>query len=77
MGAPELTGVGTHVATERGYAVDLIEPGEPVPAGTPIGLWMKPADPLDHDGDGHKGGSVPGEESTAAKGRRRRAAGGE
>lgn len=30
------------------------------------------ADPLDHDGDGSKGGSKSGPESTAAKGRARR-----
>lgn len=29
-------------------------------------------DPLDHDGDGVRGGSLPGEQSTVAKGRRRR-----
>lgn len=31
-------------------------------------------DALDHDGDGLKGGSLPGEQSTASKGRRRREA---
>ncbi len=30
-------------------------------------------DPLDHDGDGARGGSLPGEESTVAKGRRKKA----
>ena len=30
------------------------------------------ADPLDHDGDGAKGGSPKGEDSTAAKGARRK-----
>ncbi len=30
------------------------------------------ADPLDHDGDGKKGGSLKGEESTRARGRRRK-----
>lgn len=29
-------------------------------------------DPLDHDGDGEKGGSEAGEDSTASRGRRRR-----
>ena len=29
-------------------------------------------DPLDHDGDGRRGGSLPGEQSTARRGRRRR-----
>lgn len=33
-------------------------------------------DPLDHDGDGEKGGSKKGNESTAAKGARRRSASG-
>lgn len=32
-----------------------------------------PRDPLDHDGDGHKGGSLPSPVSTASKGRRKRA----
>jgi len=32
-------------------------------------------DPLDHDGDGNPGGSLPGEQSTAAKGQRAKAAG--
>lgn len=36
---------------------------------------VPPPDPLDHDGDGEKGGSLKGEQSTVAKGRRRRAAG--
>ena len=31
-----------------------------------------PSNPLDHDGDGVKGGSLPGEQSTASKGRRRK-----
>lgn len=34
------------------------------------GYGFKPADPLDHDGDG--GGSVKGYHSTAAKGARKR-----
>lgn len=33
----------------------------------------KAADPLDHDGNGQPGGSLPGVVSTASKGRRRRA----
>lgn len=32
------------------------------------------SDPLDHDGDGKPGGSLPGEQSTAARGARRRRA---
>lgn len=39
--------------------------GEPVPE----------PDPLDHDGDGRKGGSLPGPESTAAKGAARKRGG--
>lgn len=37
-------------------------------------LNPKPAkrDPLDHDGDGAKGGSLPGAKSTAAKGKRKK-----
>lgn len=31
-----------------------------------------PADPFDHDGDGHPGGSLKGELSTVAKGRRKK-----
>lgn len=36
------------------------------------GYGFKPADPLDHDGDGDAGGSVKGYHSTAAKGARKR-----
>ena len=45
--------------------------------------WVYPFDPaihelydphpLDHDGDGVKGGSLPGDKSTAVKGHRKRA----
>lgn len=30
------------------------------------GVWIDP-DPLDHDGDGAKGGSLPGKKATARK----------
>lgn len=33
------------------------------------------ADPLDHDGDGKRGGSLPGDASTAARGARSRQTG--
>lgn len=43
------TGVDTHRATERGYVTDpdsgaghLVEAGELVPAGFPVGEWMEP-----------------------------------
>lgn len=32
-------------------------------------------DPFDHDGDGKPGGSLPGEQSTVAKGRRKKKSG--
>ena len=39
----KLTGANTHVATERGYADTIIEPGEMVPADIPVSKeWMKP-----------------------------------
>lgn len=51
------------IAIEKGYyAGRIIEAGEPVPLakGEKPGLWMKVIDdPLDHDGDGRKGGSKP------------------
>lgn len=31
-------------------------------------------DPLDHDGDGEKGGSLPGQQSTVKRGRRKKSA---
>ena len=37
------TGEQTHVAIARGFAGTIIEPGEFVPAGIPVGLWMVPA----------------------------------
>ena len=65
----ELTTAGSHIATERGYdGAGIVEPGEPVAPGIPVSdEWMKPADPLDHDGDGRKGGSKKGAAATAAK----------
>lgn len=37
-----LTSEGSHVASRRGYAASrLIEEGEAVPAGIPVGSWMK------------------------------------
>lgn len=54
------TGHNTHVAIRRGYAATLVERGEFVPNDQPVGDWMVPADALDHDGDGRKGGSKPG-----------------
>ena len=36
------TGDGTHIATARGFAGSIIEPGETVPAGIPVGSWMQP-----------------------------------
>jgi hypothetical protein len=40
-----LTGNGTHVATKRGAAKGgLVEPGQTVPSGTPVGSWMTEAD---------------------------------
>lgn len=45
------------------HGVEMVEPLEQAPA---------PRNPLDHDGDGKAGGSLKGEASTAAKGRRRK-----
>lgn len=45
MTKQKMTGSGTHIATERGYAAgELIEPGQPVPADVPVGSWMERAD---------------------------------
>lgn len=42
-------------------------------AGAPVSR-SEQTDPLDHDGNGKPGGSLPGEQSTAARGRRRKGA---
>jgi len=44
MTEQKLTKANSHRATERGYAGgEIIEPGDLVPAGTPISdLWMEP-----------------------------------
>jgi hypothetical protein len=76
----KLTTIGSHKATQRGYAAGrIIEEEMEVPDGIPVSSrWMKPVkgqrDPLDHDDDGNKGGSPKGEQSTATKGRLRKAA---
>lgn len=58
-----------------------LEPGETLEVARaavkllPGGLEIEGAatvGPLDHDGDGKKGGSLKGKQSTAAKGRRRK-----
>lgn len=37
----ELTEAGSHLASAKGYAAGIIiEPGEAVPAGIPVGSWM-------------------------------------
>ncbi|GAA4827388.1 hypothetical protein GCM10023232_27090 [Sphingosinicella ginsenosidimutans] len=41
----------------------------------PASLIAKVRDPLDHDGDGHRGGSLKGARSTRARGAARRKAG--
>ena len=55
--------------------------GEPVEVSDPHAIQKisgngeftsTPADPLDHDGDGAKGGSKAGADSTASKGKRRK-----
>lgn len=64
------TGEKTHRAKARGYAGTLVEPGEFVSPGFPVGSWMEEAKPesevedaaaviakFDHDGDGRPGGS--------------------
>lgn len=55
-------------ATQRGYFGNIIrEPGDvfEVPADA-MGSWMETIDPLDHDGDGKKGGSLPSGKPKAA-----------
>lgn len=43
--AVELTNEGSHVAVARGYACgEMIEEGQAVPAGVPVGSWMAPKD---------------------------------
>lgn len=43
MTKEKLTTANSHRATERGYATDIIEPGEMVPAGIPVSTeWMEP-----------------------------------
>ena len=37
-----LTGDGTHVAVARGFCEEIIEVGQIVPAGHPVGSWMEP-----------------------------------
>lgn len=55
-----------------------IEPGDTIGMATaaikllPGGVEEEGKSPLDHDGDGKAGGSLKGEQSTAAKGRRRK-----
>lgn len=55
-----------------------LEPGETLEVARaavkllPGGVEEEGKSPLDHDGDGKAGGSLKGEQSTAAKGRRRK-----
>lgn len=44
------------------------EPGDVFETDAPQGKWMELLDPLDHDGDGVKGGSKVGSQSTRRKG---------
>lgn len=44
-------------------------------AAEPLGNNLVISDPLDHDGDGEKGGSLPGEDSTVAKGAKKKKGG--
>lgn len=38
---PELTKAGSHVANAKGYAAGkIIEEGDNVPPGVPVGSWM-------------------------------------
>lgn len=39
----ELTEAGSHKATARGYVpgIGVVEKGQPIPAGIPVGSWMK------------------------------------
>lgn len=42
MAEAKMTTAVSHRATERGYAGgELVEPGDLVPAGTPVGSWME------------------------------------
>ena len=72
------------VATERGYCGGIVrEPGDVFEAEGKAS-WFKPvkagdatAEPFggkgDHDGDGKPGGSLPGDQSTARRGGRKKA----
>lgn len=43
MAEVKKTTATSHRATERGYAAgELVEAGDLVPAGTPVGSWMEP-----------------------------------
>lgn len=47
----ELTTAGSHRATSRGHAPGgLVESGETVPPGIPVGSWMEPNEPDEGDG---------------------------
>ena len=62
------------IATLEGVIMALewaIEDGGRSPPSTIAAL--RTTDPLDHDEDGERGGSKTGDDSTAAKGRRRKA----
>ncbi len=58
-----------------GGVLVMVERGKTVEADDFAPEWFEPvkAGPLDHDGDGEPGGSLAGEESTVAKGRRKKA----
>ena len=43
----------------KGATLVMAEPGEVIEADDFAEEWFGPADPLDHDGDGKKGGSKP------------------
>lgn len=56
-------------ALARGYYGGMIrDVGDvfAIAAGAELGSWMEPVHPLDHDGDGKKGGSLPSGKPKAA-----------
>lgn len=67
---PEAVDPGNQSDEERARQRGLTQ--QPPPPNYTPPADPKPAEPLDHDGDGGKGGSLKGEASTAAKGAARK-----
>lgn len=63
--------MATYRALLRGQTPDGLwhDPGAVFDTDAPKGRWMELIDPLDHDGDGKKGGSEKGAASTRGRGK--------